>query len=99
MDNRDIQLYAHEDCYQVDGNSHVVVWKSKGDVVVETPEIGFRAGIDGNAMKGFSLDEKTCELYIEFLQSGKPNRIDVGIVGDYDKATSWVKSVNELYQR
>jgi len=99
MENRSIQLYTRKDCYQVEGNSHVVVWRSKGDIVVETPEMGLRAGIDGKAMKGFSLDEKTGELYLEFLQSGKPNRIGVGIVGDYDEATSWVKSVNELYSR
>ena len=98
MVNRNIELYTHEDCYQVEGNSHVVVWRSKGDVVVETPEMNLRAGIEGISMKGFSLDEKTCELSLEFLQSDKPNRIDIGIVGNYDTAINWVKSVNELYK-
>ena len=99
MVNRNIQLYTHKDCYQVEGNSHVVVWRSKGDIVVETPEIGFRAGIDGNAMNGFSLYEKTRELSLEFLQSDRPNQINIGVVSDYEEATRWVKSVNELYLR
>lgn len=99
MKKGNISLYTNKDNYQVGGISHVVVWKSKGDIVVETPEIGFRSGIDGEAMKGFSLDERTHELFIEFLQSGKPNKINVGIVSDYGKASSWVESVNELYSK
>jgi len=98
MTNRNIQLYTHEDCYQIEGNSHVVVWKPRGDVVVETPEMGLRVGIEGSAMRGFSLDKKTCELTLAFLQSGRPNRMDIGIVGDLEEATSWIKSANELYR-
>lgn len=98
MTNRNIQLYTNKDCYQVEGNSHVVVWKPKGDVVVETPEMGLCAGIEGLSMKGFSLDEKTRELALEFLQSGKPNRIGIGIVGNCEEATHWIKSVNKLYR-
>ena len=98
MDNKNIELYAFEDRYQVEGNSHVVVWKS-GDVVVETPEMGLRGGIDGKAMKCFSLDEKTRELSLEFLQSSKLNKIGIGVVNDCDTAKIWVKSVNELYAR
>ncbi|HLD18454.1 MAG TPA: hypothetical protein VJB90_00380 [Candidatus Nanoarchaeia archaeon] len=99
MGNRNIELYSFEDRYQIDGNSHVVVWRSKGDVVVETPEMGLRGGIDGKAMKSFSLDEKTRELSLEFLQSDRPNQINIGVVSDYEEATRWVKSVNELYLR
>lgn len=97
MDNRDIELYSHEDCYQIEGNSHVVIWTSKGDVVVETPEMGFRGGIEGSSIKGFSLDEKTHELFLEFLQSGKSNIINIGLVKDYGKAILWINSVNRLY--
>jgi len=99
MKNRDLELYSFEDHYQVEGNSHVVIWRSKGDVVIDTPEIGFRCGLDGKAITGFSLDEKTQELFVQFLQSGTPNQIGIGTVKDYKRALDWVKAVNKLYNR
>lgn len=97
MNERAINLMSEEDCYLIEGNSHVVIWKT-GDVVVETPEMGLRGGIEAKAVKGLSLDEKTLELSIQFLQSGSLNQIPVGLVNDYEKALNWVNSVNELYK-
>jgi hypothetical protein len=97
MSNRNIELYTDEECYQIGGNSQIIIWKPKGTIVIETPEMGFRGGIDNTTMKGFSLDKKTYELSLEFLQSGKPNKINIGIISDYDKAINWVNEVNELY--
>jgi|SRR3989344_1081170 len=97
MTKRYIDLVSEEDCYLIHGYSHLVIWKSKGTAVVETPEMGFRGGIDGAAVKGVSLDQKTRELSLQFLQSGKPNQINLGEVTNYDKALEWVKSVNDFY--
>jgi len=96
---RAIELYSHEDRYQIEGNSHVIIWKSKGDVLIETPEMGFRGGLDHKSIQGFSLDEKTQELSVQFLQSGRANQINIGRIEDYAAAFEWLGVVNKLYVR
>lgn len=97
---RTIGLSSKDNCYKIEGNSLVVVFKNKGDIIIETPELGFGAGLDGQSVRGFSLDEKTRELSVEFIRGGcKLERIDIGIVEDYDSALEWVRVVNELYRR
>jgi hypothetical protein len=96
--NRTIELHAEEDCYQIDGNSQVIVYKSRGDVLIQTPEFGLMGGLDHKSIRGFSLDEKTGELSVRFLQSGQPNQIDIGTVNDYNQASEWVRAVNEFYK-
>ncbi|MFA5176405.1 MAG: hypothetical protein WC413_04065 [Candidatus Nanoarchaeia archaeon] len=95
---RNILLSKDKVFYLVEGNSHVVVWKQSGDVVIETPEMSLRGGIESKAIKGFALDELTNELSIQLLRPGKSSKINIGIVENYNKSLEWVNSVNKLYE-
>lgn len=99
---RVIELYSEQRYYGVEGNSSLVIFKTSGDILINTPELGFEAALQNESVRGFSLDEKTRELSVEFLQgrglNKRPNTINIGIVRDYEESSEWVRAVNELYK-
>lgn len=99
---REIKLYEEEDHYSIDGSSSLVIFKTSGDILINTPELGFEAALENESVSGFTLDEKTRELSVEFLQgrglNKRPNTISIGIVGDHEESSEWIRAVNELYK-
>jgi myo-inositol-hexaphosphate 3-phosphohydrolase len=79
--------------YWITGNGSVFVSRNSGDVLLVK---GMKGAIESKAVKGFSLDQKTNELYLDL---SKGQRIPLGSIADYDQASSWIDEVNRLYSR
>lgn len=96
---RAIKLYTEENCYRIEGNSDFTIFRgTKPDILFSTPEFPDALALSHESIRGFTLDEQTLELSVEFLRGkSKLEKIDIGIVDHYDSASKWVNAVNELY--
>jgi len=94
-----LKLEKEDNYYLITGKKcWVSVYDISGDV---TLVMGMKGAIPSDNMKGFSLDQKTNELFLEFYRGQRKLKLEkilLGKIADYDQTSSWVDKVNSLYR-